>query len=357
MYNRIIALTTLFLGMISAAESVSLRDITDKVDLEFMQACIKGKKSRIRTLIEAGFDLRSDVGGRGVLKVCQYRNLSLLKYMIKKGAMVNTRTKDGVSLLHMACQRGDAKIAQYLLDSGAEKDSTDRYGRTPLYYACLEGREEVVALFLEIGCVTIIEFTVACEEGHEAIVKQFIAAGILLESTQEEQSKVLATAIQKNWDHIVKLLLSAHVDPNYLIMGSISPLHGAITRGNEKIVQLLLDANADPNLIDQAGMSHLLLASHKGYTAIARLLVAAGAHNAASGYSPIVPLAAAQEGGHEEIVKLLSQKKCAACSSTEKGLGQCSGCKKVYYCSPACQKQDWPQHKKVCAVFQTTQTT
>ena len=26
----------------------------------------------------------------------------------------------------------------------------------------------------------------------------------------------------------------------------------------------------------------------------------------------------------------------------------CGRCREVEYCSPACQKKDWPQHKRVC---------
>ena len=37
---------------------------------------------------------------------------------------------------------------------------------------------------------------------------------------------------------------------------------------------------------------------------------------------------------------------CAVCSSP--ATQRCAGCYSVAYCSPACQKQDWPLHKPAC---------
>ena len=41
------------------------------------------------------------------------------------------------------------------------------------------------------------------------------------------------------------------------------------------------------------------------------------------------------------------EKVCAVCKTTGE-LQRCSRCKKVHYCSVACQRKAWPVHKKVC---------
>ena len=39
---------------------------------------------------------------------------------------------------------------------------------------------------------------------------------------------------------------------------------------------------------------------------------------------------------------------CVKCGATQSA-ALCGGCKTVRYCSVACQKADWPAHRKACA--------
>ena len=40
--------------------------------------------------------------------------------------------------------------------------------------------------------------------------------------------------------------------------------------------------------------------------------------------------------------------RCSCCDSVLKTVLKCSKCKGVQYCSPVCQKNHWPEHKKIC---------
>ena len=40
--------------------------------------------------------------------------------------------------------------------------------------------------------------------------------------------------------------------------------------------------------------------------------------------------------------------KCDKCHEEYEKVGKCKSCKVAKYCSLACQKEDWAQHKKVC---------
>lgn len=43
--------------------------------------------------------------------------------------------------------------------------------------------------------------------------------------------------------------------------------------------------------------------------------------------------------------------KCSGCDNVGANFKVCSKCKTVKYCSAACQKEHWPQHKKDCRVI------
>lgn len=43
--------------------------------------------------------------------------------------------------------------------------------------------------------------------------------------------------------------------------------------------------------------------------------------------------------------------KCTGCDNLGANFKVCSKCKMGKYCSAACQKEHWPQHKKVCGAI------
>ncbi len=48
------------------------------------------------------------------------------------------------------------------------------------------------------------------------------------------------------------------------------------------------------------------------------------------------------------MLRLLARKRCTACDRLC-GVKKCERCRLVVYCSKACQRQHWAQHKSVCA--------
>ena len=87
------------------------------------------------------------------------------------------------------------------------------------------------------------------------------------------------------------------------------------------------------------------------HTDVVKFLIRNGAHDTSftglhSGKSINVD-DLANELGDQTLTDYVARKRCSVCNKLCKPK-LCKGCMQVGYCSSACQKRDWPEHKKVC---------
>jgi ankyrin repeat protein len=72
--------------------------------------------------------------------------------LLEGGADVNYRSAyNGRIPLHLACQEGHESVVKVLLESGADVDVADICRKTPLHFACQEGHESVIKMLVENG--------------------------------------------------------------------------------------------------------------------------------------------------------------------------------------------------------------
>ncbi|KAM9207422.1 ankyrin repeat and SAM domain-containing protein 6 isoform 1-T1 [Dugong dugon] len=155
----------------------------------------------------------------------------LVRFLLRRGASVNSRNHYGWSALMQAARFGHVSVAHLLLDHGADVNAQNRLGASVLM--------------------------VASRGGHLGVVKLLLEAGAFVDPSGEQ--------------------LRAGGSRDELL--DITALMAAIQHGHEAVVRLLVEWGADPNRVARTvGWSPLMLAALGGKLGVAQQLVEKGAN-------------------------------------------------------------------------------
>lgn len=73
-----------------------------------------------------------------------YNHVSIIEFLLKKGAHIETKDKDGYTPLLLAASEGNAEAVYVLLQSGANIFSIDKEDRTVLFWAAMHNHKNVI---------------------------------------------------------------------------------------------------------------------------------------------------------------------------------------------------------------------
>lgn len=113
-------------------------------------AARKGNGEILRLLIEAGANTNLQADDRGtsaLLDSIMARQYAIASDLVKAGADVNLKSKDGQSALIVAVGNGDEGSVEMLLRAGADPDTPDSLGTSARKYAVLFHKSSILALF------------------------------------------------------------------------------------------------------------------------------------------------------------------------------------------------------------------
>jgi ankyrin repeat protein len=77
--------------------------------------------------------------------------LEIIRFLVEKGADVNSKYRKGATPLHAAVLKSDFKIIWFLVEKGADVNSKNRNGATPLHAAVLKSDLEIIWFLVENG--------------------------------------------------------------------------------------------------------------------------------------------------------------------------------------------------------------
>jgi ankyrin repeat protein len=122
----------------------------------FVEAARHGQIEPLRLLIKRGVDLKKAGPGAaenavGVRVGTEQEMAETVNFLLDLGIDVNSRTKEGKTLLQAAAYDGYPAVAKTLIERGADVNARDKDGATALWWTAGVGRREAAALLIDKG--------------------------------------------------------------------------------------------------------------------------------------------------------------------------------------------------------------
>ena len=241
-------------------------------------------------------------------------NVEVLAARIKEGANVNQIDELGNSPLHLAAQKNATECLALLLQAGADPLLRNAEGKTAMLLVTAPDtirvlRDAMVKRRLEIEIChavangnlrplrTVLNnphrkfnpnvldesnsmslLMLACCQGDVELVKTLIAAGADVNYISPSRRSVLHIAVDHNQPAVVTALLQAGANPMQQAGNSAMPLHDAVWSNRVECVKALLPAYKSINYSPDGAHNGLPLnlAIDRGWTTIIQLFIDAG---------------------------------------------------------------------------------
>ena len=264
--------------------------------------CADGLIDHCKTLIHAGADVNwSDGRGRTALMVAsQCGQKGVLQLLLKHGALPDTLSKDGHSVIHYAlfhghvsvlseftgveygpremvtaCAGGHLNSVQFLLQKGIDVDAKDQEGNTALMVACFRGFRDTARYLLEHGASVntfnksgMTPFSFSCfAKSAEVATTLYTSYNVDITHCDSHGNTSLIIAAVGGRTELVKLIIDEHVIDEQNTSGNTA-LIAASRHGHHETVNLLLTHQANAEIENENGMTGLCLAYLYNHTAV-----------------------------------------------------------------------------------------
>ncbi|KAL9611600.1 MAG: hypothetical protein Q9167_003758 [Letrouitia subvulpina] len=218
---------------------------------------------------------RAENQRNGLINAAKEGKNSVLELIIREGANVNAKDKDGKAALHYAAAYDNVDTAQVLLNNHANINLKTNPEGSPIDCK-FDG--EVTPLYC------------AAAEGHEDMVKMLVKNKAYLNVQKFSGRTALQAALKQGKDAVAGFLIDNGADITLYDTENWAALHEAAHQGCTGIVQILLDrgANCEAKTSEETiwgedrhwfcGATPLFLASGNGYRATVKFLMEQGAN-------------------------------------------------------------------------------
>jgi ankyrin repeat protein len=243
-------------------------------------AAMRGDREAVRSALARKADVNAaQIDGSTALHWAVERDdVEIVDLLIRAGARVTARTREGVAPLQLAATNGNGPMIDRLLKAGADSNAAlTPAGDSALMMAARTGKTDAIRVLLEAGAnvnakeswggTTALMWAVS--EGHAEAARTLIAAGADLNA----RSNYVAAANGRGFEGRTPLASSADAKPVEFASGWLTPLMLAAREGNVELTTILVTAGADVNAVAGDGKTALAMAIFNGNYEAASLLV------------------------------------------------------------------------------------
>ncbi|XP_076013778.1 ankyrin repeat and SOCS box protein 3 [Genypterus blacodes] len=295
---------------------------TDTVSSVAM-AARTGCWEKVRSLINRGMsvDIRDNRGWNALHEAVAYGNKECVREILKAAgsgpgfrAYVNSVTHQGESPCYLAARRGHVAMIRLLVASHANVNQLTNNLSSPLYAAVNAGYKDAVEFLISQDAEVNRIHTASCWTClHQAVYKDHIeVVGMLvkvcdLEALDDHKVTPLFLAAQYGRMECLEILFSAGANVNAQAADLATPLMIASQEGHEACVDFLLDHSADPNIACSQDWPQLPIhaAAEAGHNQILRKLIPVSDRACDRGEGMVSPLYVAVHSNQSQTVELL----------------------------------------------------
>ncbi len=237
-----------------------------------------------RAAVQAALARKADVnvaqidGSTALHWAAERDDIAIADLLIRAGARVSARTREGVTPLQLAAINGSAPMLDRLLKAGADPNTPlTRAGDTALMFTARTGRADAIRILLEGGATVNAKeswggttpLMWAVSEGHADAARMLIAGG----ADVNARSNYVAAANGRGFEGRTPAQNQTSAKVEEFASGSLTPLLLAAREGYLELERILVDAGADVNAVAGDGKTPLALAIFYGQYETASFLV------------------------------------------------------------------------------------
>ncbi len=218
--------------------------------------------AQVEKWLAQGLDVNSALNGAVLAG-----DLERIRFLLSKGADVNSRDGLGQYLIHIAAEQRDMDVLADLIDAGANIEARDNDGWTPLMHAAAQDNVPAIRLLVSrkanVSATTPDGYTAlayALADGKFAAAKALVEVGASVTEPAGPQK-------------LTPLMIVASQKP--IEERSISLVEGV---GPLDLAQLFVARGADINAASTTGMTALMVAAVHNNPAMIGVLAQLGAH-------------------------------------------------------------------------------